>query len=267
MSKHSSHLVLVTGASAGIGKAIALEYAQRGWDVALAARRRAPMEALAKEIRAMGQKAEVFEADLFEPDANQTLYDAVTKKMGPLDGLVNNAGYGHPGRYLESSWEDHARFLQLMLSAPSELAYIAAEPMAERGFGRIINVASLAGHMPGSRGHTLYAAVKSYLIKFSESLNAELSENGVHVSALCPGFTYTEFHDVNGTREQLNKLPEWMMQSAEEVAEEGVEACERNKPVYISGGVNKSIALLGRVLPNKVTQNLMSKNSEKFRKG
>ena len=260
-----AHTVLVTGASAGIGAAIVREYVRRGWDVALAARRVAPMEELADEVRAMGRRAEVFQSDLFDADEPARLHSEVVAKMGQVDGLVNNAGYGHPGLYLSSPWEDHAKFLQLMLTGPSELAHIAAGPMAERGFGRIINVASLAGHMPGSKGHTLYAAVKSYLIKFSESLNLELAAKGVHVSALCPGFTYTEFHDVNGTREQLNKLPEWMMQSAEEVAEEGVEACERNKAVHITGGVNKSIALLNRVLPSKVAQGLMAKNSDKFR--
>ena len=98
-----------------------------------------------------------------------------------------------------------------MMTAPCELARALAPKMVDDGFGRIINVASLAGHMPGSKGHTLYAGVKSFLIKFSESLNAELRESGVNVSALCPGFTLTEFHDVNGTREGINKLPSFML--------------------------------------------------------
>ena len=261
-----AHTVLVTGASAGIGAAIAREYAQRGWDIALSARRREPMEVLAAELREMGSRAEVFTADLFDPATPESLYGDVVNRMGQVDGLVNNAGYGHPGSYLDSPWDDHAKFLQLMLTAPSELAYLAAADMKPRGFGRIINVASLAGHLPGSRGHTLYAAVKSYLIRLSESLNAELTGSGIHVSALCPGFTFTEFHDVNGTREELDKLPDFMMQTAEEVAEEGVEACERNKAVHITGGVNKSIALLGRALPAQITRNLMASRSKKFRK-
>ena len=94
----------------------------------------------------------------------------------------------------------------------------------------------------------------------------ELDGTGVHVSALCPGFTYTEFHDVNGTREAMNKLPAYMMMDADECAEMGVEACERNRAVFVPGGVNKTIATLGKVLPNSVAQNLMAKNSQKFRK-
>ena len=262
-----SRTILVTGASAGIGAASARVYAREGWDVALTARREAPMQALAAEIEAMGQRAEIFTADLFDPGTPASLFAEVEARMGPVDGLVNNAGYGHPDRFLDSAWEDHAKFLQLMLTAPTELAHLAAEGMAERGFGRVINVASLAGHMPGSRGHTLYAAVKSYLIKFSESLNAELAESGVNVSALCPGFTITEFHDVNGTRAQVSKMPDWMFQSAGDVAEEAYEATECNKAVHITGRVNRGLSLLPRLLPANVARNLMSSNSEKFRKG
>ena len=260
-------ICLITGASAGIGAAIAREYALRGWDLALCARREAPMVALATELKkAYGTRSHIFELDLFDPAATDDLIARMRAKGLHVDGLVNNAGYGHPGYYLESDWEDHGKFIQLMMTAPCELARKLAPDMVENGFGRIINVASLAGHMPGSKGHTLYAAVKSFLIKFSQSLNMELDGTSVHVSALCPGFTYTEFHDVNGTREALNKLPAYMMMEAEEVAQDGVEACERNRAIFIPGGVNKTIATLGKVLPNSLAQSLMAKNSQKFRK-
>ena len=260
-------ICLVTGASAGIGAAIAREYAARGWDLALCARREAPMVALATELKKeFGTTSHIFELDLFDLTATDDLIVRMSAKGLHISGLVNNAGYGHPGMYLDSSWEDHAKFIQLMMTAPCELAHKLSPAMVENGFGRIINVASLAGHMPGSKGHTLYAAVKSFLIKFSQSLNMEFDGSGVHVSALCPGFTYTEFHDVNGTREALNKLPDYMMMDADECAAQGVEACERNRAVFVPGGVNKTIATLGKVLPNNIAQSLMAKNSEKFRK-
>lgn len=265
--KTDKPICLITGASAGIGAAIAREYAARGWDLALCARREAPMVALAKELKKeYGTTSHIFEIDLFDTKATDDLLARVKAKGLHIDGLVNNAGYGHPGTYLESDWDDHAKFIQLMLTAPCELARKLAPAMVEKGFGRIINVASLAGHMPGSKGHTLYAAVKSFLIKFSQSLNMELDGSGVNVSALCPGFTYSEFHDVNGTREAVNKMPAYMFMEAEEVAQDGVEACERNRAVFIPGGVNKTIATLGKVLPTTIAQNLMAKNSEKFRK-
>ena len=264
----TKRICLVTGASAGIGAAIAREYASRGWDLALTARREEPMIALAKELKSeFGSTSHIFPLDLFDMGATQDLMGRLKKKGLHIDGLVNNAGYGHPGYFLDSSWEDHANFLQLMLRAPSELAHALSGPMAEKKFGRIINVASLAGHVPGSRGHTLYAAVKSYLIKFSQSLNLELEQQGVHVSALCPGFTYSEFHDVNGTRKAVSKMPDFMWMSAEECAHQGVEACERNRVVFIPGRVNKSIAALAKYLPDTMALKIMAKNSERIRKG
>jgi len=259
---------LITGASAGIGAAIAREYAARGWNLALVARREAPMVELAKELKAAhGTTSHIFTADLFDIDATKDLMARLHKKNIQIDGLVNNAGYGHPGPYLNSPWEDHSKFIQLMLTAPCELARAVLPDMKTRGFGRIINVASLAGHLPGSNGHTLYAAVKSFLIKFSESLSMEMEDTGVNVSALCPGFTYSEFHDVNGTRAGVSKLPDWMWMEAEECAELAVEACERGRAVFIPGGANKSIAALAKVLPSPIAQNLMAKNSNKIRKG
>ena len=268
MPKQTKRTCLITGASAGIGAAIAHEYAERGWDLALVARREEPMVALARALKkAFGTKSHIFTADLFEAGAVSDLMARIEKKNVVIDGLVNNAGYGHPGSYMDSSWEDHANFLQLMLTVPCELSHAVLDGMTERGFGRVINVASLAGHIPGSKGHTLYAAVKSFLIKFSQSLNLEMQPHGVHVSALCPGFTYSEFHDVNGTRDSVSKMPDFMWMSAEDCAEQGVEACEMNRAVFIPGRVNKSIAAAAKLLPDTVALNLMAKNSDKIRKG
>lgn len=268
MAKPTKPVCLVTGASAGIGAAIAREYAARGWDLALVARREAPMVELATELKkTYGTKSHIFPADLFKDAAVEDLVKRIKAKRIKIDGLVNNAGYGHPGAYLDSQWIAHDRFLHLMLTVPCELTHALLPDMKKRGFGRIIHVASLAGHVPGSKGHTLYAAVKSFLIKFSQSLNAELDGSGVHVSALCPGFTYSEFHDVNGTRENMKSLPDFMWMEAEDVAVQGVEACELNRAVFIPGRVNKSIALLARLVPESLAENLMRQNSKKFRRG
>lgn len=260
-------LCLITGASAGIGAAIAREYAALGWDLALVARREEPMVALATELKTRFKTtSHIFTADLFDPNATNDLMMRIGKKGLQIDGLVNNAGYGHPGRYVDSPWEDHGKFIQLMLTAPCEMTRAVLPDMQARGFGRIINVASLAGHLPGSNGHTLYAATKSFLIKFSESLNAECAGTGVHISALCPGFTYSEFHDVNGTRSAVSQMPDAMWMSAEDCAHMAVEAVERNRAVFVPGGVNKTIAAVAKVLPATLAQKLMAKNSQKFRK-
>ncbi|MBC6413053.1 MAG: SDR family NAD(P)-dependent oxidoreductase [Hyphomonadaceae bacterium] len=263
----SKPVCLVTGASAGIGAAIAREYASRDWDLALTARREAPMMTLAAGLKSeFGTTSHIFPLDLFDPDATRDLMQRIGKKGIRIDGLVNNAGYGHPGTYLDIPWEDHADFLQLMLRAPCELARAVLPGMKSGNFGRIINVASLAGHVPGARGSTLYGAVKSFLIKFSQSLHLEMKDSGIHVCALCPGFTHSEFHDVNGTRSGVGKLPGYMWMSAGECAFAGVEACEANRPVFVPGRVNKAIAAAARIIPDPVAMHLMDRNLDRIRK-
>ena len=124
-----------------------------------------------------------------------------------IDFLVNNAGYGVPGSYVNVAWPDHARFMQVMVTAVLDLTYRLFPAMLERGWGRIVNIASVAGMVPAPAGHTLYGASKAFLIRFSEALSAEGAPKGVHVTAVCPGFTYSEFHDVTGTRDRMNKMP------------------------------------------------------------
>jgi len=261
-------LCLITGASAGIGAALAREFASAGWNLALTARREEPMIELAKELKAeFGTTSHILPADLAKPGACLDILARLKKKGAIVDGLVNNAGYGLTGYYLDNDWKAHKDFLTVMLEAPCEMTHLVMPGMRERGFGRVLNVASLAGHVPGSRGHTLYAATKSFLIKFSQSLNLEVKKDGVKVSALCPGFTYSEFHDVNGTREATDKLPDWMWMTADEVAESGFMALEKGQAVHIPGRQNKLIAGLSKVLPDSVALKLMNNNSDRFRKG
>jgi len=269
MAKNKQKRVcLITGASAGIGEALAHEFAKAGWDLALTARREDPMVKLAQQLKkAYGTTSHIIPADLSKPGACVDILARLDKKGVQIDGLVNNAGFGLTGHFTDNDWQAHKDFLTLMLEAPTEMSRLVLDGMKARRFGRIINVASLAGHVPGSRGHTLYAATKSFLIKFSQSLNLEMAEHGVKVSALCPGFTMSEFHDVNETRGAVDKLPSWMWMSAQEVAESGFIALERNKAVYIPGGPNKMIALLARLIPESWALKLMNKNSDRIRKG
>jgi hypothetical protein len=139
--------------------------------------------------------------------------------------------------------------LQVMVNGLAELTHRLLPGMIERQYGRIINVASLAGLVPAPAGHTLYAASKALVIKFSEALSHEVIRHGVHVTALCPGFTVTEFHDVLGTREQMRSLPSWMWMDAPTVARQGFDAVMAGTPIYVNGRVNRTIALLVRYLP------------------
>jgi short-subunit dehydrogenase len=242
---------LVTGASAGIGKAFAEVLAQRGFDVILAARRDERLRELARELGdRYGVTARVIPADLCAPDVPQKIFDQLRSEDVEVDALVNNAGYGIPEFYASSGWDDQAKMLQVMGRAPAHLIHLFLPGMIERGYGRIINVASLGALLPGMAGHTLYSGVKSFLVKTSQSLMIELKGTGVHVTAICPGFTYTEYHDVIRTRKSVSAWPRFMWMTAEEVARQGVDAVMAGKPLYVNGWVNWTVALLARILPD-----------------
>lgn len=261
-------LALVTGASAGIGAAFARIYASHGYDLALTARRSERLESLAEEIRLRyGVETLTVVADLARPQAGAAILDHLTAHGRHVDALINNAGYGLPGTYAATRWEDQQAFLQVMVNAPCELAHRVLPGMVERRFGRIVNVASLAGLIPGSAGHTLYGAAKAMLVRFSQSLHLEAQGQGVHVSALCPGFTYSEFHDVNGTRGQVSAAtPPWLWLGADEVAAAGYEAAEANRPVCVPGAPNKAIAALAKLMPEEWALALMASQGQRFRK-
>ena len=148
---------LVTGASSGIGTAIAREYARRGVPLVLSARRFDRLESLAAELRAR-VPVECIAADLADPAAPARLQVELAGRGIAVSRLVNNAGYGVPGRFLSSGWEVHRDFLQVMVGAVVELTHRLLPAMEAAGHGRILNVASLAGLVPASAGHTLYAA-------------------------------------------------------------------------------------------------------------
>lgn len=255
---------LVTGASSGIGAAIAREYARRGIPLILTARRVERLEALAAELRPQVEVV-VLAADLADPAAPAALESAVRERGLHVAYLVNNAGYGVPGRYLSADWKTHADSLQVMLHAVCELTHRFLPAMEAAGHGRIVNVASLAGLVPASAGHTLYGATKAFLIRFSECLALEMREKGVHVCALCPGFTYTEFHDVNGMRARVSKLPKWLWLDADAVARQGLDAVEAGRARLVTGGANRMIAALSKYLPDRLAQALVASRSDEFR--
>ena len=269
-SSHDAHLmtrtVLITGASSGIGAAFADVFAANGFDLVLTARREDRLRAVAERLtRVHGRRVHVIVADLSQREACARLCDELSGRGITIDALVNNAGYGVPGAFAKSPWERHDAFLQVMVVAVTELTHRLLPGMIERGYGRVINVASLAGLMPAAAGHTLYAAAKAFLIKFSEALAHEVRAQGVHVTAVAPGFTLSEFHDVTGTRERVKTLPGWLWMDADTVARQGFDAVMAGRPLEINGRVNQVIAWLGRVLPRRVLVALVKRTAKGYR--
>jgi short-subunit dehydrogenase len=258
---------LITGASAGIGEAFADVFASRGFDVVLTARRADRLAAVAERIRrTQARRVEVIVADLSDRTAPAQLCDEIARRRLTIDALVNNAGYGVPGAYVASPWERHDAMLQVMVVALAELTHRLLPGMIERGYGRIVNVASLAALVPAPPGHTLYAASKALVVKFSESLAGEVLRHGVYVTALCPGFTHSEFHDVTGTRSMMNRLPSWLWLEAAEVAREGFDAVMAGRPVHITGRVNRTIAVGARHLPGWLVRAIGRRSAGRYRK-
>ena len=263
MTPPERRLVLITGASSGIGAALARVYAERGWDVVLTARREDRLEQIADEIRArFGVSAAIRPLDLADAAAPEALAGWLDGEGLAVDALVNNAGFSRTTGFAETPLGDHEAMLRVMLQAPVELTHRLLPGMLERRFGRILNLCSLAGLLPATGGDTLYGPIKSFLIRASQGLHLELRDRGVHVSALCPGYVYSEFHDANGSREAVTRAyPHWMWMTAEDVAREGYEAAEANRPMSVPGAPNKAIAALVKALPDEWTLALADRHA------
>jgi hypothetical protein len=257
---------LVTGASAGIGVSLAQVFASHRFNLVITARREDRLRAVADKLRSrFGVRVTTLTADLADPSARDRLFEELAARGVAIDALVNNAGYAVPGTFATGDWPTHRAFLEVMVNAVVHLTHLFEPGMKERGYGRILNVASLAGLVPGSAGHTLYGAAKSFLIKFSESLALEHAGDGVKVSALCPGFTHSEFHDIVGNRDRVSKLPSYLWMDAETVARQGYAAVMSGKVVCVPGLVNQAIASATRFVPEPLALRLFERQARRIR--
>ncbi len=240
---------IVTGASAGIGAEFARFLAERGASVALVARRADRLQALADELhRTHGVRTAAISADMADPNASAHIVAECTRVLGAPDILINNAGFGPKGGMVDTPWQDHAQFLQVMVTSYVELTHRVAAHMRHQGYGRIVQVSSLSSFAPEQAG-SLYGPAKRFITSFSKALALELAGTGVHACASCPGFTLTEFHDVMGNRSSMNRMPTWMWSTSRQVVEASWNAVEAGKPVVVVGALNKFIAVLCWLLP------------------
>ena len=242
---------LVTGASAGIGRAIATELAARGTALVLVARDEARLKELADDLRgAHGVEVEVLSADLTLPDDRARVEQRVADRP-VVDCLVNNAGWGPYGDLAGSSAATEADCVELNVTALTRLTQVAAQTFHARRRGAILNVSSLAGFQPNP-GHATYGATKAFVTSLTEALHEELAGSGVHVTALCPGYTHTEFHERAGWH--IGGLPDSAWSRPEDVARAGIDGLLANRAVVIPGGSNLVVGTLSQVLPSVVTR-------------
>jgi short-subunit dehydrogenase len=258
-------LALITGASAGPGEAFARAYAARGLDVALVARRAERLQALASELQHRhGIDALAIPADLSGWEAHIPVIDALAAAGRHVDVLVNNAGFGIPQSFTSVPWSRQRDFLMTMAVNACGLAYDVLPGMSSRRWGRIVNVASLAAFSPGVAGNSLYPGVKSLMIKFSQSLDAENRPAGVKVTAVCPGFTQTEFAAQAGIQEIMDREQRMFFQTADAVVETAIRANERGRVTVVPGWHNKLAATMLRGLPEPLVRRIIAAGSAKY---
>jgi short-subunit dehydrogenase len=243
-----SKVALITGASSGIGATFAKHLAAKGYDLVLVARRKDVLEEIAGQLQqAYGIQARVFAADLTLAEDVERVCNEISQ-LSELEILVNNAGFGTQGKFFQVPIDKHQQMLELHVMAATRLAYAALQIFLAKRRGAIINMSSISAFVPFP-GSVNYHATKAYLAAFSEGLQTELRNSGVVVQALCPGFTYSSFHDTLDLNDfRRNAIPSIAWGSADQVVETSLNALETGRLFVIPRWINQGIVLLARSL-------------------
>lgn len=248
---------LVTGASAGLGAGFAHALAAKKQDLILTARRADRLDALAEELRKLhGIRVDVFPADLADADAPRKLLDAIAAAGLEVDTLINNAGFGARGAVAELPAEKLLGQIDVNCRALVVLAHGVLPGMSARMRGGILNVASTAAFVPGPY-MAVYYATKAFVLSFSQALHEEVREQGIRVSALCPGPTHTEFADVAGLGDSA--LFQRVVSDADTVVRDGLAALAGNRAVKVSGFMNAAMAESTRFAPRSLLRRVAAR--------
>jgi short-subunit dehydrogenase len=240
---------LVTGASSGIGAEMARQLGDAGVPTVLVARRRDRL----REIADRYDGFDVLEADLGTPDGVGSVADRIRSATDPVDLVVNNAGFGSSGRFHELDIDRLTGEVDLNVRALTVLSHAALEVMVPRGRGFLLNVSSVASFQ-ASPGLGVYAATKAYVTSLTEALHAEVKDDGVHVTALCPGLTRTEFQEQSDTTDVADRIPGIAWTTAEQVAATGLADVAANKTISVPGLLYRGTVFASDILPRSITR-------------
>jgi short-subunit dehydrogenase len=252
--------ILITGASIGIGKEIAENFARDGKDLILVARNKSKLEELAKTWKAKyNVQVDAIEKDLSKAGASQELALVIRKKKWKVDVLVNNAGFGLNGEFLKNEFNQESTMVHLNVNALHELSHIFLPEMisSESKLRGILNVASTAAFQPGPYMSNYYAT-KAYVLSLSEGLHEELLKTGVHVTCLCPGPTKTEFFDRANMKENSMLKNPLLLSTAKSVADKGYAGFLKNQAIVIPGIFNSLLAQSPRITPRFLVRKIAS---------
>ena len=251
METYKHKTILITGASSGIGEAFAKRLDELGANLILTARSEDKLDQLASCMK----NAIVISGDLSDKSFPKTLYNKINEKNLKIDILINNAGFGFSGLFLKSSFRNYEEMLNVNIYSLTELTHLFLEDMVKLGKGGIINVSSLASYQPIPY-FSIYAATKSYVTSFTLSLYEEYADQGIHVMAVCPGYTKTNFN--KRAKISSKSVPGYIMTS-EDVVEESLKAFKNKKHIIINGKINRFAKWFISILPTKIAMKL-SKN-------
>ena len=244
---------LITGASSGIGFEIAKCLAKKGFDLVITARNKKKLENAAEMLlNELEASVEVVVADLHDPFAPEVIYNYCQKKELKINLLVNNAGYAIPTPFDQTSMEEEEKFIRVLALAVIALTKLFIEDMLKAREGKIMMISSVAAYAPPSTIQTLYGPVKTFVNRFSEGININYNNIGITSTAVCPGYTVTNFHKASGVQEEMDRVPSFMKKTPHSVAKEAVNATLKGKKVCIPSKTFKLIVFLLKIVPHSL---------------
>ena len=243
---------LVTGATSGIGLEISKDLAKRGYNLILVARTKENLSKTSRELtKEYNIKCDYFSSDLTLINSPEEIYQFTSQKQYNVEILINNAGYALPNAFHVNSMEDEEKCLRVLGTSVIALTKKYINDMISNGGGKIMIVSSVAAFAPASSLQSLYGPVKTFMNRFSESLNF-YNKYGITSTAVCPGYTVTNFHTASGVQEEMDSVPSFLKKSAKRIAKEGVDAMLKGKKVSVPTKTWKIIVLLLKVIPHSV---------------
>ena len=252
MKKAPFSHALITGASSGIGEAVANKLGKAGVGMVLVARRKDRLDAIAARFPSV----EVLVADLTTSSGLSAVLERLGSTSLPnIELVVNNAGFGTSGPFADADPERLSREISLNINALTRISHEAVRQMLPRGRGYLLNVSSIASFQPGP-DLAVYAATKAFVTSLTESLHEELRGSGIRVTALCPGLTHTEFQSISNTSGLESNFPEFAWMSADDVARDGLQAVAAGKAICVPGLVNKSLATVSTFTPRGLARRI-----------
>jgi hypothetical protein len=241
---------LITGSSSGIGLEIAKILADKGYNIILTARRKERLIENSKSIISnYNVSCDYISCDLSDKSSPNKIYDFCKKNNYDVEILVNNAGYAIASSFIKTSMEDEEKFLRVLGISVIALSKLFLPSMVKNKKGKIMIISSVAAFAPPTSFLSLYGPVKMFMNRFSDSINSNYNSKGITSTAVCPGFTYTEFHTSNGVQKQMDSMPGFMKKSAKRVAKEAIADTFKGKSLSIPTKTYKLFVLILKVTP------------------